>query len=45
MFWIRGRGSQYHGFLLKMFSLTVPKNFVEEPLRVSLISGIEEFYA
>ena len=42
MFWIRGRRSEFDGCLLKMFSLTVPKKFVEEPLKVSLISGIEE---
>ena len=35
----------YHDFLLKNFRLTVPKNFVEEPFSVSLISGIERFYA
>ena len=28
-----------------MFCLTVPKNFVGEPFSVSLISGIEKFYA
>ena len=29
----------------KLFCLTVPKNFVQEPFSVSLISGIENFYA
>ena len=29
----------------KTFCLTVPKNFVGEPFRVSLISGIEKFHA
>ena len=31
-------------FLWKIFYLTVPKKFVGEPFRVSLISGIEKFY-
>ena len=34
-----------HDFLSNFFCLTVPKNFVGEPFRVSLISGIEKFYA
>ena len=34
----------YHDFPLKIFCLTVPKNFVGEPFSVSLISGIEKFY-
>ena len=29
----------------KNFCLTVPKNFVGEPFSVSLLSGIENFYA
>ena len=29
----------------KIFCLTVPKNFVGEPFRMSLISGIEKLYA
>ena len=29
----------------KIFCLTVPKNFVGEPFSVSLLSGIEKFYA
>ena len=46
MFWIRGRGRDHHCFLcVNIFSLTVPKDFAEEPIRVSLISGIEESYA
>ena len=35
----------YHKFPLKNFRLTVPKNFVGEPFSVSLVSGIEHFYA
>ena len=42
--WIRGRG-KYEDFLSKNFCLTVPLKFVLEPFRVSLISGIEIFYA
>ncbi len=34
----------YHGFLSKVFCLTVPKFFVGEPFRVSLFSGIEKFH-
>ena len=29
----------------EIFCLTVPKKFVGEPFSVSLISGIEKFYA
>ena len=32
-------------FPSKKFCLTVPKNFVGEPFSVSIISGIEKFYA
>ena len=39
------RGGGYHDFLSKLFCLTVPKNFVGQPFRVSLISDIEKFYA
>ena len=35
----------YQSFLSKRFGLTVRKKFVGEPSRVSLISGIEKFYA
>ena len=38
-------GGEYQKFLPKTFCLTVPKNFVGEPSRVSLISVIEKFYA
>ena len=38
------RGGGYHDFLSKLFCLTVAKNFVGQPFRVSLISGIEKFY-
>ncbi len=38
-------GMEYHTFLYKSFSLTVAIYFVEEQFRVSLISGIEKFYA
>ena len=42
--WIReGGGREYNDFLSKIF--TVPKNFVGEPFSVSLISGVEKFYA
>ena len=40
-----GGGRDYHDFPSKIFCLTVPKNSVGEPLSVSLISGIEKFYA
>ena len=36
---------RYQDFPSKIFSLTWPKNFVGEPFSVSLISGIEKFYA
>ena len=36
---------EYQDFPSKIFCLTVPKNFVGEPFNVSLISGIEKFYA
>ena len=42
--WIRGRG-KYQDFPSKIFRPIVPKNFVGEPFMVSLISGIEKFYA
>ena len=32
-------------YFVEFFCLTVPKKFVGEPYRVSLISGIEKFYA
>ena len=35
----------YHDFPSKTFSLTVPKNLVRQSFSVSLISGIERFYA
>ena len=38
-------GGEEQDFLWKIFYLTVPKKFVGEPFRVSLISGIEKFYA
>ena len=44
----RGGGGgrrEYHKFLSKIFCLTLPKKFVEEHFSVSLISGIEKFYA
>ena len=40
----RGAG-EYQDFLSKIFRLTVPKKFVSEPIRVSLISGMENFSA
>ena len=42
--WIRGKG-KYHDFPSKNFCLRVPKKFVGEPFRVSLIAGIEKFSA
>ena len=39
------KGGEYHNFPSEYFCLTVPKNFVGEPFSVSLISGIEKFYA
>ena len=42
---MRGGGGEYQDFPSKIFCLTVPKNFVGEPFSVSLISGIEKFYA
>ena len=36
---------EYQEFPLKIFCLTVPKNFVAEPFSVSLTSGIEKLYA
>ena len=41
--WIRG-GGEYQDFPWKIFCLTVPKNFVGEHFRVSLILGIENFF-
>ena len=38
-------GGQYHAFPSNFFCLTVPKVFVREPFRVSLISGMEKFFA
>ena len=35
----------YHDFPSKISCLRVTKNFVGEPFSVSLISGIEKFYA
>ena len=39
------RGGEYQAFPSKIFCLTVPQNFVQEPFSVSLFSGIEKFYA
>ena len=42
----RGEGRrEYHDFPSKNVCLTVPKNFVGDTFSVSLISGIERFYA
>ena len=38
-------GGGYHDFLSKIFCLTVPKNFVEEPVVFQKVSGIEKLYA
>ena len=40
---IRGGGGETSRFSVKTFCLTVPKNFVGEPISVSLISGFERF--
>ena len=40
-----GGGGEYQELPSKNFCLTVPKNFVRESFSVSLISGIEKFYA
>ena len=37
-----GGGRKNHDFQSKIFCLTLPKNFVGEPISVSLISGIEK---
>ena len=39
------KGGECQGFPSELFCLTVPKNFAGQPFRVSLISGIEKFYA
>ena len=39
------KGGEYQNFPSKIFCLKVPKKFVREPFSVSLISGIEKFYA
>ena len=39
------KAGEYQDFPSKIFCLTVPKKFVGEPFSVSIISGIEKFYA
>ena len=39
------REGEISRFPSKIFCLTVPKNFVGQPFRLSLISSIENFYA
>ena len=39
------KGGEYQNFPSKIFCLKVPKKIVGEPFSVSLISGIEFFYA
>ena len=41
----RGKGGGVSPFSVSFFCLTVPKNFVGQPFRVSLFSGIENFHA
>ena len=41
---MREGGGNYQDFLSKNFFLTVPKKIVREPIRVSLISGLENFF-
>ena len=38
-------GGEYQDFPSEIICLTAPKNFAGEPFSVSLISGIEKFYA
>ena len=40
-----GGGGECQVFPSKISCLTVPKNFVEQPFKVSQISGIEKIYA
>ena len=40
-----GAGAEYQDFPVKFICVTAPKNFVGEPFNVSLVSGIEKFYA
>ena len=40
-----GEGGECHHFRSIFFCLTVSKNFVGQPFRVSLFSGIENFHA
>ena len=39
------KGGEYQTSPSKLFCLKVPKKFVREPFSVSLISGVEKFYA
>ena len=39
------KGGEYQTFPSKIFCLKVPKKYVLEPFSVSLISGVEKFYA
>ena len=39
------RGGEHQDFPSKTFCLTVPNEFLREPFRVSLISGMEKFFA
>ena len=41
----RGKGGGSVTIFGHFFCLTVPKNFVGQPFRVSLFSGIENFHA
>ena len=38
-------GGEYQDFPFKFFCLRVPKEFVREPFKVSLISGMEKIFA
>ena len=42
---VKRGGAECHDFPSKICSLTVPKNFLGEPLCVSSISGVERIYA
>ena len=37
-------GGKHQDFASKVFCLTVPKNFVEEPFSISLIAGTENVW-
>ena len=42
---VKVRGGEYQDFPLQVSCLAVPKKYIRQPFRVSLISVIEDFYA